>query len=54
MRPHVAGMAYQNYIDADLKTWRHACYGSNYHRLVEVQRNVDPHRYFRFRQAIGS
>jgi FAD/FMN-containing dehydrogenase len=54
MRHHVSGMAYQNYIDPELKTWRHAYYGSNYARLVKVQRRVDPHHYFNFRQAIGS
>jgi hypothetical protein len=53
MRPYVSGMAYQNYIDADLSDWRRAYYGSNYERLVDVQRRVDPHHKFNFPQAIG-
>ena len=53
MRPFVSGFAYQNYIDAELTTWRHDYYGSNYPRLVHVQRRVDPHHHFRFPQAIG-
>ncbi len=53
MRQHVSGMAYQNYIDADLSSWRHAYYGSNYSRLESIRRTVDPHHYFNFPQAIG-
>lgn len=53
MRPYVSGFAYQNYIDPDLGDWRHAYYGANYRRLVEVQRAVDPHHYFNFPQAVG-
>jgi hypothetical protein len=53
MRRYVSGYAYQNYIDPELSDWRHAYYGSNYARLVHVQRRVDPDHHFRFPQAVG-
>ena len=53
MRPYVTGGAYSNYTDPALKNWQTAYYGSNYRRLLAIRRDVDPHHYFTFPQAIG-
>ncbi|MBV9338419.1 MAG: FAD-binding oxidoreductase [Solirubrobacterales bacterium] len=53
MRPYVTGGAYFNYTDPGLSGWQTAYYGSNYRRLLQIRRAVDPHHYFNFPQAIG-
>jgi FAD/FMN-containing dehydrogenase len=53
MRPYVTGGSYFNYTDPNLKNWQTAYWGSNYPRLEKIRRQVDPHHYFNFPQAIG-
>jgi FAD/FMN-containing dehydrogenase len=48
------GQAYQNYPDANLKSWRTAYYGGRYADLVALKRQRDPHGLLHFPQAIGS
>ena len=54
LAPMGKGQAYQNYPDANLKTWRTAYYGSAYSDLVALKRERDPDGLLRFPQAIGS
>ena len=53
LAPIGKGQAYQNYPDANLKSWRTAYYGSAYSDLVALKRERDPDRLLRFPQAIG-
>ena len=48
------GQAYQNYPDANLKTWRAAYYGSAYSDLASLKKQRDPDHLLRFPQAVGS
>jgi len=48
------GQAYQNYPDANLKTWRTAYYGGKYADLAALKHERDPHGLLHFPQAIGS
>ncbi len=48
------GEAYQNYPDANLRTWRTAYYGKAYGDLAALKRERDPERLLRFPQAVGS
>ena len=53
MHRYVTGGAYLNYTDPRLKNWKTAYYGSNYPRLLKIRREIDPHHYFNFPQAIS-
>ena len=53
MDPYSNGESYQNMPDPALPDWQHAYYAENYPRLVAAKSRYDPHRFFRFPQAIG-
>lgn len=46
--------AYVNYIDPLQHNWTEQYYGSNYKRLLEIKKKVDPNNYFNFQQSVGS
>lgn len=46
--------AYVNYIDPLQHNWAQEYYGSNYKRLLEIKKKVDPNNYFNFQQSVGS
>lgn len=46
--------AYVNYIDPLQHNWAEQYYGSNYQRLLEIKKKVDPNNFFSFQQSVGS
>ena len=52
IKPYVSGGSYVNYIDADLKDYAKAYYGSNLDRLRSIKKQADPDRLFSFPQAV--
>jgi FAD/FMN-containing dehydrogenase len=46
--------AYVNYIDPLQHDWSEQYYGSNYKRLLEIKKKVDPNNFFNFQQSVGS
>ncbi|KAF5311543.1 hypothetical protein D9758_018766 [Tetrapyrgos nigripes] len=44
--------AYTNYPDDRLENWQQRYYGSNYDRLQQIKREVDPNNVFEFPQSI--
>ncbi|MWB93265.1 FAD-binding protein [Flavobacterium sp. GA093] len=46
--------AYVNYIDPLQHNWTEQYYGSNYKRLLEIKKRVDPNNFFNFQQSVGS
>lgn len=46
--------AYVNYIDPLLHDWQQQYYGSNYKRLMNIKKTIDPNNYFHFQQSVGS
>lgn len=52
MQPYLSGGAYQNFTDRAQSDWRHAYYGTNFERLVEIKGRWDPENVFRYGQSI--
>jgi hypothetical protein len=46
--------AYVNYIDPLQHNWAEKYYGSNYKRLLDIKKKIDPNNYFSFQQSVGS
>jgi FAD/FMN-containing dehydrogenase len=52
LAPYRSGMAYQGYIDTDLRGWERAYYGENIARLRRVKSKYDPDDFFHFARSI--
>lgn len=52
MTPYCGSAAYVNYQDAGISSYGTAYWGSNYKRLQQVKKAVDPHNAFTFAQSV--
>lgn len=47
-------IAYYNEASLDLEDWQNLFWGSNYARLSDIKKSLDPHSVINCRQCVGS
>jgi FAD/FMN-containing dehydrogenase len=52
LNPALNGHVYVNYMREDIVDYRHAYWGANFERLLELKQKFDPDMLFRFEQSI--